>query len=283
MLANRVEKAILPVVVLQQIAEEYIALPELDHNFKEITSAGERMTVTAQVVKLFERLGACYLRNNYGPSETHVIMAATIEGDRVTWPVHPPMGRWITNTEIHILDDKLQKVPVGVPGEIYIGGIALARGYINGRELTGERFLPDPFSRVPGARMYYTGDLARYLPDGQVESLGRIDHQVKIRGFRVELGEIEVVLASHPAVRELVVIAREDTPGEKKLVAYLVLEDDSLPTFLSCAIFSLTSFRITWRRPLSSSSTSFHSVRIARSIVVRCRRRTCHGRTLKQH
>ncbi len=226
LLANRVEKAILPVVVLQQIAEEYIALPQLDHNFKEITSAGERMTVTAQVVKLFERLESCYLRNNYGPSETHVIMAATIEGDRATWPVHPPMGRWITNTEIHILDHKLQKVPVGVPGEIYIGGVALARGYINRPELTSERFLPDPFSRVPGARMYYTGDLARYLPDGQVESLGRIDHQVKIRGFRVELGEIEVVLASHPAVRELVVIAREDTPGDKKLVAYLVLEDE---------------------------------------------------------
>ena len=226
LLANRVEKAILPVVVLQQIAEEYVALPELDHHFKEITSAGERMTVTAQVVKLFERLGPCYLRNNYGPSETHVIMAATIDGERETWPVHPPMGRQITNTEIHILDDKLQKVPVSVPGEIYIGGIALARGYINRPELTAERFLPDPFSRVPGARMYYTGDLARYLPDGQVESLGRIDHQVKIRGFRVELGEIEVVLASHPAVRELVVIAREDTPGEKKLVAYLVLEDE---------------------------------------------------------
>ncbi|HEY0366999.1 MAG TPA: condensation domain-containing protein, partial [Pyrinomonadaceae bacterium] len=226
LLVNRVEKAILPVVVLQQIAEEYIALPELDHNFKEITSAGERMTVTSQVVKLFERLGPCYLRNNYGPSETHVIMAATIEGEREISAVHPPMGRWITNTQIHILDDKLQKVPVGVPGEIYIGGIALARGYINRPELTAERFLPDPFSRVPGARMYYTGDLARYLPDGQVESLGRIDHQVKIRGFRVELGEIEVVLASHPAVRELVVIAREDTPGDKKLVAYLVLEEE---------------------------------------------------------
>ena len=225
LLENDIEKMILPVVVLQQLAEEYIALPELDHNFKEITSAGERMTITSQVVKMFERLDPCYLRNNYGPSETHVIMSATIEGNPETWPVHPPMGRQITNTEIHILDERFQEVPVGVPGVIYIGGIPLARGYINRPELTGERFLSDPFSEVPGSRMYYTGDLARYLPDGQVESLGRIDHQVKIRGFRVELGEIEVVLASHPAVRELVVIAREDVPGEKKLVAYIVLED----------------------------------------------------------
>jgi amino acid adenylation domain-containing protein len=225
LLENRVEKMILPVVVLQQLAEEYLALPELDHNFKEITSAGERMTVTPQVVQLFERLGQCYLRNNYGPSETHVIMAATMEGSPETWRMHPPMGRQITNTAIHILDDRLQKVPVGVAGVIYIGGIPLARGYINRPELTAERFLPDPFSRVPGARMYCTGDLARYLPDGQVEYLARVDHQVKIRGFRVELKEIEVVLASHPAVHELVVIAREDVPGDKRLVAYIVLED----------------------------------------------------------
>ena len=225
LLDNRVEKMILPVVVLQQLAEEYIALPELNDNFKEITSAGEQMTITSQLVTLFDLLDCCQLRNNYGPSETHVIMAATMEGRPETWRIHPPMGRQISNTEIHILDNRLQKVPIGVAGVVYIGGIALARGYVNRPELTSERFVPDPFSRVPGARMYYTGDLARYLPDGQVEYLGRIDHQVKIRGYRVELGEVEVALATHPAVRELVVMAREDTPGSKRLVAYLVLEE----------------------------------------------------------
>jgi len=226
LLDNRVEKMILPVGVLQQLAEEYIAMPKLDHEFKEITSAGERMTITSQVVKLFNRLGSCQLLNNYGPSETHVITAAIISGSPETWKVHPPMGRQIANTEIHILDQGMQRVPVGVAGTIYIAGVSLARGYINRPELTAERFLPDPFSRVPGARMYYTGDLSRFLPDGQIEYLGRVDHQVKIRGFRVELGEIEAVLATHPAVRELVVMAREDVPGDKRLVAYIVLEDE---------------------------------------------------------
>ena len=225
LLDNRVEKAILPVGVLQQLAEEYVALPALDHGFRELTSAGEQMRVTPQVVKLFERLGDCALLNNYGPSETHVVAAAIIDGSPETWKMHPPMGRPVANTQIHVLDPRLRQVPVGVAGEIYIGGVALARGYSNRPDLTAERFLPDPFSRAPGGRMYKTGDLSRLLPDGQVEYLGRIDHQVKIRGFRVELGEIEVALAAHPAVRELVVVAREDVPGDKRLVAYVVPED----------------------------------------------------------
>jgi surfactin family lipopeptide synthetase A len=251
LLDNRVEKMILPGVVLQQLAEEYASMPQLDHHFREITSAGERMKMTSQLVELFNRLESCELLNNYGPSETHVVVVGISEGRPETWKMHPPMGRPIANTEIYILDQRLQQVPVGVAGEVYIGGVSLARGYSNRPDLTAERFLPDPLSLVSGRRMYKTGDLSRFLPDGQIDYLGRIDHQVKIRGFRVELGEIETVLAAHPAVRELVVMAREDLPGDKRLVAYIVPEDeqritaselrnflrDKLPDYMLPAVF----------------------------------------------
>jgi acyl carrier protein len=133
-----------------------------------------------------------------------------------------PIGRPITNTQVYILDRHRLPVPLGVPGELYVGGDGLARGYLNRPELTAERFIPHPFSAEPGARLYKTGDLARYLPDGTIEYLGRLDHQVKLRGFRIELGEIEAVLGQHPAVHEAVVSVREDTPGDKRLVAYVV-------------------------------------------------------------
>ncbi len=132
------------------------------------------------------------------------------------------IGRPIANTQIFILDKVLQPVPIGVAGELHIGGEGLARGYLNRPELTAEKFIASPFSQDPEARFYKTGDLVRYLPNGDIEFLGRIDHQIKIRGFRIEMGEIEAVLRQHSAVNETVVVVREDTPGDQRLVAYFV-------------------------------------------------------------
>ena len=157
--------------------------------------------------------------NLYGPTETTIwstIYRVEPTGNSIY------IGRPIANTQIYILDRHLKPLPVGVPGELYIGGIGLSRGYLNRPELTAEKFIPNPFSQNPQDRLYKTGDLARYLPDGNIEFLGRIDHQIKLRGFRIELGEIEALLNKHPDVREAVALVREDVPGDKRLVAYLV-------------------------------------------------------------
>jgi acyl carrier protein len=141
-----------------------------------------------------------------------------------------PIGRPIANTQIYILDKQLNPVPIGVAGELHIGGDGLGRGYLHRPELTAEKFITNPFSNDPQARLYKTGDQARYLADGNIEFLGRIDDQVKIRGYRIELGEIESVLAQHPAIEQAVVLAREERPGDKRLVAYVVGAPGSVPS-----------------------------------------------------
>ncbi|WP_414584620.1 amino acid adenylation domain-containing protein [Scytonema sp. PCC 10023] len=168
--------------------------------------------------------------NNYGPTENTVVTTSGLVVANGPEHISPPIGRPIANTQVYILDSHLQPVPIGVPGELHIGGASLARGYLNRPELTTEKFIPNPFSTDPDSRLYKTGDLARYLPDGNIEYLGRIDNQVKIRGFRIELGEIEAVLHQHPSVDSVVVTARVDTPGEQRLVAYIVPQQHTAPT-----------------------------------------------------
>lgn len=186
---------------------------------RQITVAGEACSpdITSRWAQ-----GRLFL-NLYGPTET-TIWATVAQCTESTQK--PPIGRPIDNTQVYILGEHFEPTPIGVPGELYIGGVGLARGYLNRPELTAEQFIPNPFSQIPGARLYKTGDLVRYLPDGNLEFLGRIDHQVKLRGFRIELGEIEALLSTHPMVRETAVIIREDRPDQKRLVAYIVPEKD---------------------------------------------------------
>ena len=194
---------------------------------KRVFCSGEALPLEL-TQRFFSKL-ECELHNLYGPTEAAI--------DVTFWQCQPqdnlervPIGRPIANTQIYILDKHLQPVPIGVVGELYIGGDGLARGYLNRPKLTQERFIPNPFSGFDSERLYKTGDLARYLSDGNIEFLGRIDHQVKIRGFRIELGEIEAVLSQHLGVRETVVEAREDEQDSKCLVAYTVFELDQAPT-----------------------------------------------------
>ena len=193
---------------------------------RRVFASGEALSVELQN-RFFQRLEA-ELHNLYGPTEAAVDVTywACSAGSKQS---SVPIGRPVANTQIYILDRNLQPVPIGVAGELHIGGRQLARGYLNRPDLTAEKFIQDPFASDPQARLYKTGDLARFLPDGNVEYLGRIDFQVKLRGFRIELGEIESVLSDHPAVRQAVVTVREDIPGDKRLIAYLVPTSGSEP------------------------------------------------------
>ena len=191
-------------------------------SLKRVICSGEALSYDLQE-QFFAHFNA-ELHNLYGPTEAAIDVTAW-QCQRENSDMVVPIGYPIANTQMYILNSALQPVPIGVAGELHIGGVGLARGYLNRPELTAEKFIADPFSTQPGARLFKTGDLARYREDGAIEFLGRIDHQVKIRGVRIELGEVEAALAQHPDVQEVVVVAREDTPGDARLVAYLATQN----------------------------------------------------------
>ncbi|MGZ3461451.1 MAG: amino acid adenylation domain-containing protein, partial [Archangium sp.] len=219
--SSGVERLFLPFVALQNLAEVAEREGLAPRKLKEVITAGEQLRVTPALRGWMKRLGGCVLENQYGPTETHVATAFRLEGNPEQWPDLPCIGKPIANTSVHLLDGSGEPVPVGVAGELYIGGVAVARGYLHRAELTQEKFIEDKFAVAPGGRLYRTGDYARYLPDGKIEFLGRRDAQVKVRGFRIELAEVEAALARHPAVKDVVVAAKEDGSGGKRLVAYV--------------------------------------------------------------
>jgi len=187
---------------------------------RRVFCGGEPLA-SAQVRQFYERVKQARLYNLYGPTETTIQCTC---GECYAEQQGPTasIGRPITNTRVHILDSQLNPVPLGALGEIYIGGVGVGRGYLHRPELTAERFVPDPFSRVGGARFYRTGDIGRYLEDGRIDCLGRVDQQVKVRGHRIELGEVEAALREHEEVKEAVVVRHADRGGEGQLVAYVV-------------------------------------------------------------
>src|SRR5438477_172527 len=221
---QRVERLFLPFVALQNVCEAAGHLGASIPSLREVITAGEQLKATDAVRGFFAAHADCALVNQYGPTESHVVTAFTLADDHERWPALPPIGRPIANAKVYVLDRHRQPVPVGVPGELYIGGVSLARGYLNRPELTSERFVEDPFAFGSTERLYRTGDLVRWREPGTLEFLGRIDHQMKIRGFRIEPGEIEAALREHPDVREALVVAREDDAVGKRLVAYVIGE-----------------------------------------------------------
>ena len=218
--AERVERLFLPFVLLQHLADAAEADGGLPAPLREVVTAGEQLRAGPGLARLFAAHGGCRLRNQYGPTEAHVVSEHVLDADPARWPLLPPIGRPVAGASLFVLDARLRPVPPGVPGELCIGGAGVARGYLQRPALTAARFLPDPFSPVRGARMYRTGDRARWAAGGRLEYLGRLDQQVKVRGFRVEPGEVEAVLQEHPAVRASAVVAQPDAAGGTRLVGY---------------------------------------------------------------
>ncbi|SEN94375.1 amino acid adenylation domain-containing protein [Mucilaginibacter gossypiicola] len=226
---HAINRIFLPFVVLQYLTEAAIANNHIPVSLKEVMTAGEQLKITPQIVSFFNALPHCVLFNQYGPTETHVVTELRLEGDASLWPSLPSIGTAISNTEIILLDENLNRVANGETGELCVSGISLANGYLNKPELTAERFI-DWTEGNKTIRIYRTGDLARFMSGGNIEYLGRRDTQVKIRGNRVETGEIEVLINQLDNIKQAVVTAPADAAGQKRLVAYLVSAGDKEDT-----------------------------------------------------
>ncbi|MFC9650818.1 amino acid adenylation domain-containing protein [Streptomyces sp. NPDC056937] len=212
--------------VYEAAAERGLRLDALRH----VAQAGEALQLAGPVRSFHSTRPGVRLHNHYGPSETHLVTSDTLPADVAEWPLTAPLGEGIWNTWLHILDERLRPVPTGVPGELYLTGDGLAHGYLGRAGLTAERFVASPFG-APGERMYRSGDLVRRRADGSLAFLGRADDQVKIRGVRVELGELNALVGAVPGVAHAATVLREDSPGDKRLVSYVVPEPgDAAPS-----------------------------------------------------
>jgi amino acid adenylation domain-containing protein len=223
LVGHRVSRIFLPYVALQQMAEELAQGTRSIPSLQEVITAGEQVHITPAIREMFRRHPGAVLRNQYGPTETHVVTEYELTGHPAEWPPLPPIGRPLPHARVHVLDARQRPVSVGAVGELYIAGDCLATGYVNRPIETAKRFVEDPWSGIAGARMYRTGDLGRLSRRGELHFVGRTDDQLKIRGYRVEPGEVEAVLGGHPEVSEAVVVGN-GRGGTQRLIAYVKLK-----------------------------------------------------------
>ncbi|MBL7938098.1 MAG: amino acid adenylation domain-containing protein, partial [Flavobacteriales bacterium] len=223
-IAQKINRIIVPFVALQYLAEAVERTGEVPSSLKEVFTSGEQLKITPAIANLFKQLPGCRFCNQYGPTEGHVVSELELKGDPSSWPALPNIGKAIDNVKLLVLDEQMKPVKKGDEGELYLGGACVATGYIGRDDLTAERFLADPFEA--GGRLYKTGDRAAELPNGEIDYKGRIDGQVKVRGYRIELGEVEVALEKHASIEQAVANVREDRPGLKRLIGYYVAKHE---------------------------------------------------------
>ncbi|HEY0558337.1 MAG TPA: amino acid adenylation domain-containing protein [Thermoanaerobaculia bacterium] len=235
---QRISRLFAPPVALEQLANAASTRSVFLDDLREVLVAGDKLQVTDNVRAFFTRTSRAHLANHYGPTETHVVSTHMLDGPAAEWPAHPPIGKPIDNVDFYILDENREPSPARIPGELYIGGVAVAHGYLNLPEDTAKRFIRDPFREDEGW-LYRSGDICRFDDDGAVLFIGRGDQQIKLRGMRIEPGEIEIALKRYPGVKDAAVVKRQAKNGDDQLAAYLrvdggaVIDRAALRTFLS--------------------------------------------------
>ncbi|MDX1962869.1 MAG: amino acid adenylation domain-containing protein [Pirellulales bacterium] len=224
---HQIARLFLPFVALEYVAAALLPRVSACPHLTQIITAGEQLKITPRLREFFSLLPRCRLWNHYGPTECHVVTSAELTGDPATWPELPPIGRPIANTVAYVLDRRRQPLPPGVPGELFLGGACVARGYLSQPELTAEKFLPNPLQPHSGDLLYRTGDYAFWNDAGELQFQGRRDDQVKIRGHRIELGDVEAALRQNPAINQAAVLALRDSAGDLFLHAFVAGQGDS--------------------------------------------------------